>query len=351
MIRRYTAEGHRFRLCVSLNAAIPWKRAALMPVVEQGFPLDELIEAIREHAARRGRVTVEYVMIDGVNIGPEDAAALGEILRGIAIRLNPIAVNDARGRYRPPDEAGWNSFRDALARELPGQPIVRRYSGGQDKLAACGMLASSRTAEERLGPHSFFLALPLPGGSGSSPVSMMSRSLSISISSRSSRFSITFASSSEAGEFFLWASGSPPVSGGGWGRGGAGWTASRATRTTPIRSDEVQGEDALRYGLTPAKEVAGEERVPLGTEGQPACHLPARLEVHLHPVVLAAEGTRNGRLQPGCLGPQNPALGRLESKVYHGCDHAAPIHPWCIGLAVGVGFRQTTLEEELVSVT
>lgn len=144
MIRRYTAEGHRFRLCVSLNAAIPWKRAALMPVVEQGFPLDELIEAIREHAARRGRVTVEYVMIDGVNVGPEDAAALGEILRGIPIRLNPIAVNDARGCYRPPDEAGWNAFRDALARELPGQPIVRRYSGGQDKLAACGMLASSR---------------------------------------------------------------------------------------------------------------------------------------------------------------------------------------------------------------
>ena len=37
MIRRYTAEGHKFRLCVSLNAAIPWKRAALMPV-EQRLP-------------------------------------------------------------------------------------------------------------------------------------------------------------------------------------------------------------------------------------------------------------------------------------------------------------------------
>jgi 23S rRNA (adenine2503-C2)-methyltransferase len=145
MIRRYTAEGHKFRLCVSLNAAIPWKRAALMPVVEQGFPLDELVEAIREHAALRGRVTVEYVMIDGVNVGPEDAAALGQVLRGIPVRLNPIAVNDASGRYRPPDEAGWNAFRDALARELPGQPIVRRYSGGQDQLAACGMLASSRS--------------------------------------------------------------------------------------------------------------------------------------------------------------------------------------------------------------
>jgi 23S rRNA (adenine2503-C2)-methyltransferase len=141
MIRRYTAEGHKFRLCVSLNAAIPEKRRALMPV-ERGFPLPELADAIREHAARRGRVTIEYVMIAGVNVGDEDAAALGALLRGVPIRLNPIAVNDAGGRFRPPAEAEWNRFRDALARELPGQPVVRRYSGGQDEHAACGMLAS-----------------------------------------------------------------------------------------------------------------------------------------------------------------------------------------------------------------
>ncbi len=141
MIRRYTAEGHKFRLCVSLNAAMPWKRRALMPI-EQGFPLGELVEAIREHAARRGRVTLEYVMISGVNVGEEDAAALGALFEGVPIRLNPIAVNDATGRHRPPTDAEWKAFRDALARALPGQPVVRRYSGGQDEHAACGMLAS-----------------------------------------------------------------------------------------------------------------------------------------------------------------------------------------------------------------
>jgi 23S rRNA (adenine2503-C2)-methyltransferase len=140
-IRRYTAEGHKFRLCVSLNAAIPAKRLELMPV-EKGFPLEDLADAIREHAAARGRVTVEYVMIAGVNVGADDAAALGALFRGVPIRLNPIAVNDAAGRFRAPSEAEWNAFRDALARELPGQPIVRRYSGGADEHAACGMLAS-----------------------------------------------------------------------------------------------------------------------------------------------------------------------------------------------------------------
>jgi 23S rRNA (adenine2503-C2)-methyltransferase len=142
MIRRYTAEGHKFRLCVSLNAAIPGKRAALMPV-ERGQPLDELLDAVREHAAERGRVTLEYVMISGVNVGEEDAEALGRLLRGIPVRLNPIPVNDGTGRFAPPGEAEWNAFRDALARHLPGQPIVRRYSGGHDRNAACGMLAST----------------------------------------------------------------------------------------------------------------------------------------------------------------------------------------------------------------
>ncbi len=143
MIRRYTAEGHKFRLCVSLNAAIPEKRAR-SHAGGAGAPARR---APRRRCAStppgRGRVTLEYVMIRGVNVGEEDAAALGRLLSGIAVRLNPIAVNDATGRFAPPSEAEWNAFRDALARHLPGQPIVRRYSGGQDRNAACGMLAST----------------------------------------------------------------------------------------------------------------------------------------------------------------------------------------------------------------
>jgi 23S rRNA (adenine2503-C2)-methyltransferase len=111
--------------------------------VERGHPLDELVDAVREHAARRGRVTLEYVMISGVNVGAEDAEALGRLLAGIPVRLNPIDVNDDTGRFRPPSAAEWKAFRDALAVHLPGQPVVRRYSGGQDRSAACGMLAST----------------------------------------------------------------------------------------------------------------------------------------------------------------------------------------------------------------
>ncbi len=145
MIRRYTAEKHRFRLCVSLNAATPGKRLSLMPI-ERGNPIDELVDAVREHAAVAGRVTLEYVMIAGVNCGVDDAEALGKLLVGIPIRLNPIPVNDSTGRFEPPSPEEWKTFRDALGKNLPGQPIVLRYSGGKDENAACGMLASTRQA-------------------------------------------------------------------------------------------------------------------------------------------------------------------------------------------------------------
>ena len=143
-IRRYTAEGHKFRLVVSLNAAIPEKRAALMPV-ERGQPAGELVDA---HPRARGearpgqrRLRDDLRLQRGATRTPRRSARL---LRGLPVRLNPIEVNDSSGRFRRPDEAEWKSFRDALARELPGQPIVRRYSGGQDQHAACGMLAGRR---------------------------------------------------------------------------------------------------------------------------------------------------------------------------------------------------------------
>jgi 23S rRNA (adenine2503-C2)-methyltransferase len=140
-IRRYTAEGHPYRLAVSLTAGTSAKRRTLMPV-EETWPIDELIDAVREHAqVTRSRVTLEYVAIRGVNCGDDDARALCELLRGIPIRLNLIEVNDHDGEYLPPDADELARFRDAL--QALGQPIVRRYSGGKDVRAACGMLAAT----------------------------------------------------------------------------------------------------------------------------------------------------------------------------------------------------------------
>jgi 23S rRNA (adenine2503-C2)-methyltransferase len=147
-IRRYTAEGHRYRLAISLTSAIEAKRRWLMPI-EQKYPLTELLDAARAHAtATRARIMLEYVLISGVNVGREDAEALIERLAGLEVRLNLIDVNDATGRFAPPSAAELRRFRDWLA--PLGQPIVRRYSGGKDVEGACGMLAAERLVRHRV---------------------------------------------------------------------------------------------------------------------------------------------------------------------------------------------------------
>jgi 23S rRNA (adenine2503-C2)-methyltransferase len=139
-IDEYTAEGHKYRLSISLGAATDEKRARLVPVASR-WPVLEVMAAARRYAiARRDRVMLAYVCISCENVGEEDARALGEIIGDTPVRLDLIDVTDATGRFRPPTPAELHVFRDALSRYI-GQPVVRRYSGGADIQAACGTLA------------------------------------------------------------------------------------------------------------------------------------------------------------------------------------------------------------------
>ena len=138
-IRRLTAEGHGFRLVVSLTSADPARRAALMPV-EHSHPTSGLMDALRERQAQTGeRITLAWTMMAGINTTEQDARDLAALTQGLSVKLDLIDVNDPTGRYRPPDDNERNAFRDALRRHL-NAPVARRYSGGGDIGAACGLL-------------------------------------------------------------------------------------------------------------------------------------------------------------------------------------------------------------------
>ena len=154
-IDRYTEEGHKYRLAISLGAATDAKRARLVPLAAR-TPVAEVVAAARRHAlARRTRVTLAYVCIAGENTGEEDARALGELIGDTPVRVDLIEVTDPTGRFQPPSLEELRGFRDALTRHV-GQPIVRRYSGGKDILAACGTLAGDlvATAQDVVGADS-----------------------------------------------------------------------------------------------------------------------------------------------------------------------------------------------------
>lgn len=146
-IRRYAREGHAFRLIVSLTSAVPEKRARLLPVAGR-FGIEELVEALRElHASVGKRVTVAWVLMGGVNHGDDELDALRERFGDLPLRVNLIDVNrwDERdGMRRASDDE-----RTELVAKLHAMGIAtqRRYSGGRNKHAACGMLAATRGGE------------------------------------------------------------------------------------------------------------------------------------------------------------------------------------------------------------
>jgi 23S rRNA (adenine2503-C2)-methyltransferase len=141
-IRRYTREGHPYRLAFSVTSAIAEKRLKVLPI-EKAHPLPELVEAIREYTqVRRERAMIAYVAISGFNLGLEDALALKQTFEGIPIKVDLIDVTDPTGKYLPPTEAELKAFRDHL--QVLKSPIARRYSGGKDIGAACGTLEASQ---------------------------------------------------------------------------------------------------------------------------------------------------------------------------------------------------------------
>jgi 23S rRNA (adenine2503-C2)-methyltransferase len=143
-ILRMASEPRPYRLIVSLTSAIDARRKALLPAAS-AWPVREVAAAVRRYQrAHGGRVTIAWVVLGGINTGDDEVEALREHFGGLPLRLNLIDVNDAREdgyRRATPDEL--SRFRDSL-RTL-GVPVVRRYSGGAARHAACGMLASMRS--------------------------------------------------------------------------------------------------------------------------------------------------------------------------------------------------------------
>jgi 23S rRNA (adenine2503-C2)-methyltransferase len=148
MIERYTEEGHPYRLILSLTSAFSDKRAALVPMT-RAHDVPALATAMRRHVKKSGGpVNIAWVLMAGVNTGPEEARELARLFAGLTVRVSVIDVNDPTGRFRRADDAERGRFLGALAAN--GLGFVRRYSGGPDIDAACGLLASRTRGGEAL---------------------------------------------------------------------------------------------------------------------------------------------------------------------------------------------------------
>jgi 23S rRNA (adenine2503-C2)-methyltransferase len=127
-------------LALSLHAPNDGLRSQLMPVNER-YPIADVLAACeRYRAARRQKVFVEYVMLDGVNDLPEHARELAERLDPRAYKVNLIPYNPT-GAYDGSSPERIERFRAILAEHRITTTV--RLTRGRDIDAACGQLAAS----------------------------------------------------------------------------------------------------------------------------------------------------------------------------------------------------------------
>jgi 23S rRNA (adenine2503-C2)-methyltransferase len=139
-------EGPAVRLAVSLTTAREELRERLMPV-SRANPLERLKAALLYHQTRIGRrITLEAVLLGGINVGPEDAGAMAAFASGLDVVLNIIPWNPVAGIYfdgAPLKEPSYVEIRDFCAElERRGLKTVLRRRKGRGLSAACGQLGS-----------------------------------------------------------------------------------------------------------------------------------------------------------------------------------------------------------------
>lgn len=151
-IRRLAAHPQQIRLAISLHGATDEVRERIMPV-NRKWPLAELFAALDEwNARKKQKLTLEYILIDGVNDSLEQATILARHARRLRAKVNLIPYNTVEGlEWTRPSDRRCTAFRDVLRNA--GVQATLRLEKGHDIDAACGQLRLKReTAEGRIEP-------------------------------------------------------------------------------------------------------------------------------------------------------------------------------------------------------
>ena len=134
------AETNNISLAISLHAPDDELRNTLVPI-NRKYPITELMKACRYYSEvnRGDPITMEYVMLDGVNDSPAQARQLAKILKGIPVKINLIPFNPFTGcGYSRSAAETIDRFREILMNQ--GYITVTRKTRGDDINAACGQL-------------------------------------------------------------------------------------------------------------------------------------------------------------------------------------------------------------------
>jgi len=129
----------QIRLAISLHGATDEVRDRIMPV-NRKYNLATLFEACAYFRSRKKqKITFEYILIDQVNDGLDQAEALVHHARRLDAKVNLIPYNTVEGLdWQRPSVTRQNRFHKVL--RDAGIPATIRREKGHDIEAACGQL-------------------------------------------------------------------------------------------------------------------------------------------------------------------------------------------------------------------
>lgn len=146
-MKRFFAQDLKANLAVSLNATTDEVRDRIMPINKR-YPISELLGVLKDAPLNGNkRVTIEYVMLAGVNDTDADLKRLSELIVDIPAKLNliPYNTNANLGFDTPSHERIMNWQKSLLAK---GLNTTIRWSKGEDISAACGQLATASAGKQ-----------------------------------------------------------------------------------------------------------------------------------------------------------------------------------------------------------
>jgi len=140
-IKELEKENMQINLAISLHAPNNELRNKLMPV-NKAYPLKDLIETIKEYIEKTNRrVTIEYIMLKGVNDNKNCAYELAKLLKGLNVYVNLIPYNETNHiEFKRTSKAQILEFYDILKKEKINVTIRKEFGSNID--AACGQLRS-----------------------------------------------------------------------------------------------------------------------------------------------------------------------------------------------------------------
>jgi 23S rRNA (adenine2503-C2)-methyltransferase len=147
-MRQLAHEDLPLNLAISLHAPNEPLRKQLIPWAEH-FALDDILAAARYYFDRTGReVTLEYILLSGVNDQPEHARQLVRLCRTLRANVNLIRYNEVESLpFKRPQSEDVVNFQN-IHRHGGVNAHVRK-SRGRDIDAACGQLRRKEQQERQ----------------------------------------------------------------------------------------------------------------------------------------------------------------------------------------------------------